>query len=498
MGTIFAILLSATSLIADEQKPAKFSRGAVIHLDGVITTRLEHYLYRKLRQAQRAEADLLIIEIDSPGGEIEASVGLARHFRQLDWAHTVAYVPREALSGAAIAALGCDEIVMHPAAVLGDAGPIVMDFMEFGFRHAPEKIQTDLARKVRDLAAQGGRAPALAEAMVDKDLIVYHVRHRDTGEDSYMSDDELDADPDKDLWEKLNPVLESREDKFLEVNGERAVELGLADVVVQSDGELHKVFGLDQAPLLLKRQIVDVAVDWLNSPWITGLLFVVGLIALYIEFSAPGISIGGLVALLCFALFFWSRFLGGTAGWLEVTLFVAGVAFVLVEIFVIPGFGVAGVSGILLMFSSLVMAGQNFLVPESGADWATLATTLGVIFGSGVFVLVGAIALTWYFGEIPILSRLALRPPAAQDAAPENVPSLAASGQPISVTHEKKRRAGDIGIATSPLRPAGVARFGDDFEDVVSEGTFIEEGQRVKVVHLSGNRIVVREIEDIG
>ena len=496
MGTVVVLLLGAASWAVDEQA-TKFSHGIVIHLAGPITTGLEHYLYRKMRHAQQAEADLLIIEIDSPGGQLEASVNLAGHFRDLDWAHTVAYVPREALSGAAIAALGCDQIVMRPQAVFGDAGPIVMDYLEFGFRHAPQKVQTNLARKVRDLAESGGRPPALAEAMVDRDLVVYRVRHRDTGEENYMSQAELEADPDEDFWDKLNPVLESREEKFLEVNGRRAVELGLADEVVNHDDDLYKLFDLDQEPVVLKRQLVDTAIDWLNTPWITGLLFVIGLIALYIEFSAPGISIGGLLALLCFALFFWSRFLGGTAGWLEVTLFAAGVAFILVELFVIPGFGIAGLSGILLMLSSLVMASQNFFVPSSSADWVTLTTTLIVLSGSGALVFIGAVAATWYFGEIPILSRLALRPPAAQADAPAKMPSLAASGQPAAETYEKKRLAGDIGIAISPLRPAGIARFGDDFEDVVSEGTFIEEGQRVKVIHLNGNRIVVREIDDV-
>ena len=473
---------------------ALYEQAALIHFNGPITSRLEQYVYRKTDKARASGADLLIIQMDSPGGELEASLRLANYFRDLDWAYTVAYVPQQALSGAAIAALGCNEIVLRPQAVFGDAGPIVMDYMEFGFRHAPEKVQTDLARRVRDLAAKGDRPPALAEAMVDKDLIVHRVRHQEDGRERYMSEEEIAADTDSSQWEKINEVLESRAGKFLEVSGTRAVELGMADANVDHESELIQRYNLAKPPHVLHRQFADFAVDLLNSPWVTALLLVVGLVALYIEFAAPGVSVGGLTAVLCFTLFFWSRFLGGTAGWLEVILFVAGVVFVIVELFVIPGFGVAGMGGFLLIVISLVMAGQNFLVPETASEMRTLTRTLLVIAGSGVLVIAGAVATTWYLDEIPILGRLALRPPDAQLTVTDSQPHYEEyAGLP---PQQKKLRVGDVGLADSPLRPAGVARFGDDFHDVVSEGNFVEDGRRIKVIHLSGNRIVVRDIDD--
>ena len=491
--SILGLLACVMSAAADDP-PSSYAKPAIVFLDSEISTRFEHYLHRKVERAKRSGADLLIIEIDSPGGEIEASLNLARYFRNLDWAHTVAYIPERALSGAAIAALGCDEIIMRPDAVFGDAGPIVMDYLEFGFRHAPEKIQTDLARQVRDLAEASGRSTGLAEAMVDKDLIVFHVCHTETGDERFMTDEEIESDGGSDRWEKTNQVLESREGKFLEVNGRRAKELGLADANVHDSSILRQRYGLSEPPQVFGREIVDMAVDGLNSPWATALLFVMGLIAVYIEFSAPGISIGGLIALLCFALFFWSRFLGGTAGWLEVVLFVSGIAFLFVEFFVLPGFGVAGISGILLMFISLIMAGQSFFVPDTTAEMATLTRTLAVVIGSFAVVVVGAIMTTWYQGDIPILGRLALRPPGAIDVGAGETALLVDTRR---MNFEKRIQEGDIGVASSPLRPSGVVRFGDDFCDVVSEGTFIEEGRRVKVIQISGNRMVVREIDDL-
>ena len=97
---------------------------------------LERYLFRKLDAAKQQGADLVILEIDSPGGRLKESLEIAEYLQKLDWAHTVAYVPREAISGAAIVSLGCDEILMAPHARIGDAGAIVMDEDSF-FRFAP-------------------------------------------------------------------------------------------------------------------------------------------------------------------------------------------------------------------------------------------------------------------------------------------------------------------------------------------------------------------------
>ena len=113
----------------------------------------------------------------------------------------------------------------------------------------------------------------------------------------------------------------------------------------------------------------------------------IGLVALYLELSAPGISVGGLIAGLCAVLFFWSRFLGGTSTWLEVLLFLAGTVFLVVEVFVIPGWGVSGLMGLVLILVSVVMASQEFVVPSTGRQWNQLVTTLLVILCAGcVFV----------------------------------------------------------------------------------------------------------------
>ena len=136
-----AVLVPRAGRPEGEPPAVRFTRGVLIRFEGPITPLLEQFSYRKLDTAKRREADVVIVEIDSPGGFLDASLNIADRLRNLAWARTVAFVPREALSGAAIAALGCDEIIMSPEARLGDAGPIFQG-EDALFRHAPEKIRS--------------------------------------------------------------------------------------------------------------------------------------------------------------------------------------------------------------------------------------------------------------------------------------------------------------------------------------------------------------------
>lgn len=446
----------------------------------------ETYFLRKLARAEQLQARLVIVEIDSPGGMIDSSLNLANALRETTWAKTVAYVPRQALSGAAIMALGCDEIVMSETAHIGDAGPIFMG-EDFLFRHAPEKIRSDLVSKVRTLCEATGRPPAIAEAMVDMDLEVYKVTHADTGEISYMSDAELRALEDPTEWNR-GPLLEpSKKGRFLELDGKLAFEVELADATANSRADLAERFQVElDGILIMESTWVDTLVTVLNLWPVTIVLVVVGLIALYMELAAPGIGIGGLVAGLCFALFFWSRFLGGTAGWLEVVLFAAGVVFLLVELFVIPGFGIAGLSGILLLIISCIMAGQRWGTAD-GLSAQQLVNSMFLVTTAGAGSIIGIAVITKYFGGLALFQKLAIQSP---DPEPDGADSIGSESRAAIPSAS----IGDEGVAESPLRPAGRVLFGEHSRDVMTEGSFVDKGARVRIVKLSGTHITVREI----
>jgi membrane-bound serine protease (ClpP class) len=496
---LLAMMLGVAVLFGEEPKqerpaePKQFARGVVIPIDGELTPMTESSFMRRLAEAKRLQADLLIVELDSPGGYVDTSLEIADALLRVDWARTVAFVPREAMSGAAIVALACDEIIIAPNAQFGDAGMIQLSLEEAGFRYAPEKARSALVSRVRTLAVAKGRPPALAEALVDMDLAVFRVRNKQTGAETFMSDAEINSAADPDRWEKLDPVFETRGKNFLTVNGTRAVELQLSQATARSHADLKTRYKLSSDFVVLQHTGVDTAVLILNHPLITGLIFVIGLVALYVEFSFPGTCIGGLIAGLCFAVFFWSRFLGGTAGWLEVILFVAGLTFIGMELFIIPGFGVAGITGVLLLIASVVMASQTFVIPHNSRQLDTTLTQVGIVGGSGILFVIAALFVSRYLGAIPVMKALVLEMPVPVTMAadgPTGTGLLAASaiaGMPVTV--------GEHGVTDSPLRPAGKARFGDRFVDVVSDGVFVDRNTPVRVIEIAGNRVVVREVD---
>ena len=463
------------------KEPAKYRCGVIIRFEGEILPQLEAYLYRKLDAARQQGADLVILEIDSPGGRLKESLDIAEHLQKLGWAHTVAYVPREAISGAAIAALGCDEILIAPPARIGDAGPIILGEDSL-FRLAPEKMVSYLTDALRSLAEAKGRPPALAEAMADKDLKVHHVRNKKTGQKTYISERDLAGKPGE--WEDLGTVPASGGGRFLALTGKEAVELGLADALISHRDELGGRYGLELH--VIEPTGVDIAVEFLSSWLITALLLIVGLLALYMEAMSPGHGIGGLVAAACFLLLFWSHFLGGTADWLEVLLFILGVACIAVEVFLLPGTIVPGLVGAALILVSLVMASQGFLIPETARELHTLAGTMAMIVVScGIFVA-AAVLLTRRMDSLPLLNRLMLAPPDAESA----------TDKPLSSTGDPRPAVGDLGVAHTPLRPGGKGRFGERTMDVLASGDFLDRGTPIRIVRVTGNQVLVEAVEE--
>lgn len=457
-------------------------------------------LKRRFEQAVRDGAEIVVLDIDSPGGYLSTTLDLVRMIEEADSVHTVAYISREAISGAAILALATDQIVMLPRARIGDAGMIVMG-EDSAFRYAPEKARSLLAQQLRDLAEKRGRPASLAEAMVDKDLVIFKASRKDDGTVRYLSDREWESMNDTDDWDKGKVVREAPGNTFFTANGERAVELGVAELLLEKPDALAAAIGAIDPITLIRPSAVDTVILVLNSSFVTWLLLVIGLIALVVELGAPGMGVGGLISILCFGLFFWSRFLGGTSGWFEVILFAIGVAFVMLELLVIPGVGVAGVGGGLLILVSLVMASRRVMMPESSRDLTSLLADVGIVLAAFVGFAIGLAFLAKYLGELPIISRLALAPISQEELSP--VASLAsgsmasgsmAGGSMAGLGGGPQIAVGDLGVSLGPLRPSGKMMLGDDILEVVSEGDYVPDGAAIKVIATHGHRVVVRKV----
>lgn len=490
-------LLASTSAVAQQKertvrdhsrpRPTSFKKPVLIEFHGEIDALLTGFFNRAMDKAEAAGADLILLEVDSPGGLKIESLQMARRLRDCE-AYTVVIVENEAISGGSLVSLGCDEIQINPDAKFGDSGEIGFDTEQWAWRLIEPKIESYLSRDARDLAESKGRNPDLAEAMVDSDHLVYSKIDDDGNLELKAVDDDVMLKPDP-PWEL---VIETKKDRFLTVSGQRAVKLELAQGHASSRQAIADELDIDLSSIkVYQLGVIDYSVHFLNNPLVAGLIILIGLIALWVELSAPGLGIGGLIAGLCALLFFWSHFLGGTAGWLEVTLFVAGIAFIAAELFVIPGFGVAGITGLLLLFASVVLASQEFVVPATATDWNQFFNSILVTTIVGVCFLIAAFIITRNLGNLPIFKGIILDSDLGRETQ-EN--ELAAGKAQPSPTHAGVS-IGDWGVADSPLRPAGRVKINGRVVDVVSDGSFVDRDASIRVIKIHGNVITVTEAD---
>ncbi len=464
-----------------------YQRALIIDFDGPIFGSRHAYLSNRLRRARQTGVDLVIIRLTSPGGLLEESLDLSRQLSQVDWATTVAYIPKEAISGGAIIALGCDRIYMNPRALIGDAGPIVLGPNGM-FEHAEEKTVSYASRAIRGVAEAKNRPGAIAEAMVDRKLKVIRATEKQSGNVEYFTAQELDDPTVTERFDVGAAIPEAGENRFLTVAGSRAVELQLAEGVFDSEADLLAALTIERQSQT-RMNWIDSTVYLLNRPWLTGLVLFVALVALYIELAAPGISVAGLTSLACFGLFFWSHAIGGTSGWLEVLIFTLGVICFIVELFVVPGSGIFGLSGILLVLLALIMATQDFFLPDTKVQWEQFQMNTLIIFGSVTVVGILFVAQLLLLDSLPGMKRFQLRAPETYGAATVTTELLAKSATDVDLP-----QVGEQGLAESVLRPSGKVLFGRQLIDVVTEGDYLDPGTSVEVIRREGNRIVVRKI----
>lgn len=474
---------------------------AYIKVTGVIEPILQTFILRQIDRAISQGKNLIIFDINSPGGYLSTSIELADRLVELEelGIKTVAYVPKQALSGATMVSLGCDEIYLKPTAQFGDVGPIELD-EGGGFKHAPEKILGPLRTKMSELALKKGRPTALAEAMSDRTLAVYEVINKQTGQLWYMTEKEYKSRSDE--WNLGPKVKESGDENatnLLTVNGTRAHELKIAEPPVQDVEELKERLGIPEETVLrpMERNWMDSMIFLLNTDMARVMLIALGIIFLYVEVHFVT-GLFGIMSVVCFATFFWSQFLGGTATVLEIVLFLVGFGLLMVEIFVIPGFGVFGISGILLIFGSLVMASLTlseiawWSSPRDLSEISNKILYVGISIG---IMILFAVAFNQLLPRIPIMNKIVLTPPALDDGIHqlENEPHL----RPDLITSPDQGSiyVGLEGKTLSDLRPAGKIKQGNQILDVVSSGGFVEKGTPVRIIEVTGNHIVVHPID---
>ena len=219
----------------------------------------------------------------------------------------------------------------------------------------------------------------------------------------------------------------------------------------------------------------------LRHPLMAVILLLVGFTAAFIEANSPGLGVPGFVALACFGLFFWSAFSDGSASWLELILFVIGAICLILEVAVIPGFGIFGIGGWVLVILSLVLARDQGHWPPS---WGTAQSLIVSLFTVSI-ALVGAGVLALFF--------LRTLPTPGLEGEEEQLGGSRPGSPPVLIPPVQ---LGEKGVAITPLAPSGKARFAAGVVDVVSEGEFVEAHQPVEIVEIRGHIVKVRAEEN--
>jgi membrane-bound serine protease (ClpP class) len=456
----------------------------LIPIKGRVDALAESYLLRQIAQAREARVNLILFEINSEGGLFDAADQVASAILALEGIRTVAYVDDRALGVTALVALACDEIVLRQGARLGDVDAQIVDA---GGRAEPidERLAGILADRAETLARAKGRPPAVARALVDPNAVVHRARDRQTGRVALVDQATVAADPQR---YEVVATPKSADGAVLTLDDQDARALGVASRTVRDFKELETALGLGGKPLRqAKRTWVDSLVDTLNEPWVRGLLLFVGFFMLVLELKLPGIGLPAITATLAFLLYFWSSYLGGTADGLEIILFFVGLVCLGLELFVFPGLGIFGMSGVGLILVSIVMASHTFIVPTQDYEYRALAKTLLQVLGIIAATIAGGVVLGRYFPSLPIVNRLILRPeplaPGALD--PADKPFLDPDGP-------RTYLLGQTGRTSTVLRPTGRAWFGEELVDVIADGTFIEKDEPIEVVEVRGTRVVVK------
>jgi membrane-bound serine protease (ClpP class) len=400
----------------------------VIPVQGTIEPGLAEFLKRALNGAKIDEVEGVLLEIDTFGGRVDAATEIVDLILDMPMP-VIAYVRGRAWSAGALIALAADYLVMAPGSSIGAAEP----------RPTEEKVVSALRAEFESLAERNDRDPQIAAAMVDKDVVV------------------------EGLVEK---------DKILTLSAKEAERRGFADFIAAQRHQVLSKYGFGDA------RIIEPSPNWaetlarfLTDPTVSSLLLSVGFLGLIVEITTPGWGVPGTGGLIALGLFFGGRMVAGLAGIESVIIFLIGVVLLALEVFVIPGFGLAGITGLMAIFYSILI---SFPSP---------AVALRVIVTSLIITVALGLVLIRRIGKSGVWRRFVL------DTSETKEKGYVA---PIA----KTELLGKKGVAQTALRPSGIIEVEGERFDALSEGMYIPAGAPIVVSKVEGSKIIVAKLSE--
>ncbi len=453
--------------------------------------------YREIKPA------FIILELNTPGGEVGAAENISRALVNIDindGIPVVAVIDNWAMSAGALLAYSCRFIATTIDASMGAAEVVYQGEggrLETASQKMISAFRTDFANRAQFF----GRNPLLAEAMVDADLVLVIRDGRIVQLQSY--DQLLTSD-----------VVVTAKGKPLTLSGEQLIRYGVSDLQIppvrlepltaaerEAGHWPASKYALFQVPFFAsipQAEIYPSEMSWkttffsfLSMPLISSLLLLGLIIGFYMEMSTPGFGVPGLIALVCLGLILLSSFAIEAAGWLEVILLLVGVVLIALEVFVLPGFGIPGVLGILLTLAGLA----GLMLPNvAGADFqfesGHLAAAAEYFLARAVWfcgTLIVALLIIWMLARylMPKFSGFRRLVHVGEQETDK--------GYISGLTKDQLPAVGSEGDALTMLRPGGKVIIAGEVYDALSDSRLIHAGATIIVVRVEGNRLFVDE-----
>ncbi len=475
--SILASLLLIITSTSAQQDSTKEPTVVVIPIKGTVDQGMAAFIGRSLRDAaQEYPQRVIILEIDTYGGQVDAAFQIVDTMLNVK-VPTVAYVKTKAISAGTLIALSCSKLYMKNHTTIGDVAPLTYD--NDGPKMLGEKFQSPIRAKFRTLAKRNGYPERLTEAMVSEALEVSKVTFKDTVK--YLDSTEIAGLPAQEKKKIVSTEIIVKRGELLTMDDVEAKDLGFSRESVEDFDALLKTMELQKA------EVVRIEETWSETfvriiGTIAPVLLMIGFAALYIEIRTPGFGAPGIIGICCLALVFLAQYIVGLADYTELLLMGIGIVLLGIEVFVLPGFGIAGFAGILFLFAGVLLSFQDFVIPSPDLPWQSdkLIKNLLMVTGS----MVGSLFLIVLFFKylFPKIGTLV------------NGPYLTADLKGAASIDKEKQLpgVGTIGTASTTLRPTGKAELDGNVWDVISEGDFIDKNVPVVVCQVNGAKIIVR------
>jgi membrane-bound serine protease (ClpP class) len=424
-----------------------------VPIKGTIDLGLPPFIKRVISIAEKDNASAIIFEINTFGGRVDAATQIKDAILGSK-VPTIAFINRRAISAGALISLSCEKIYMTEGGLLGAATAVDMSG-----KKGSEKVISFMREEMASTAEKRGRNTEIARGMVDEELMFTHLVIKG---DSII----------------VNDIEGRKEGKLISLTTEQALKYNISDGKAETLNELINLLGYSE--LVLKENIENWSeklVRFLTNPVVASLLTTFGFLGILFELQSPGWGIPGVVGLICLILSLSASYIAQLATISDMLLIIAGFSLIMLEAFVIPGFGVVGISGIgIVVYGLYLLLIPNVPVGEEVLSNATDGFMIGLLGAIiGIYLLLKLMVKTKFWKQ--------LTAPGSQKKE---------DGYTNSFGWESL--IDQIGVADTDLHPSGWVRVEDKRFFMISEGDFIEKGSSVKILSVDGNRVLVKKL----